>query len=74
VIVRYAPALVWLLTAGCTSVAPVPGAAQPPVVATQATAPQPAATPVAPITTCADGNMYRVYLNAAGRAVVEKPT
>jgi hypothetical protein len=24
--------------------------------------------------TCADGNLYRVYLNAAGRVVVEKRT
>jgi hypothetical protein len=50
-LVRYTAVLLLLLTAGCASVAPVPGAAQPPVVATQAAAPQPAATPVAPTTT-----------------------
>jgi len=43
--------LLFVLTAGCVSVAPIPEAAQPPVVATQAAVPQPAATPVAPITT-----------------------
>ena len=48
---RYAAVLLLLLTAGCASVAPVRGSAQPPVVATQAAAPQPAATPVAPTKT-----------------------
>lgn len=52
--VRYAAVLLLLLTAGCASVAPVPGAAQPPVVATQpdtpAPAPKPAATPARPAT------------------------
>ena len=42
---------VLLLTAGCASVAPVPQAAQPPVVATQAAPTQPVATPAAPTTT-----------------------
>ena len=49
--VRYAAVLLLLLTAGCASVAPVPQAAQPPVVATQAATPQPVATPVAPTKT-----------------------
>lgn len=44
-------ALLLLLTAGCASVAPVPQAAQPPVVATQAAPTQPVATPAAPTTT-----------------------
>ena len=43
-------ALLLLLTAGCASVAPVPQAAQPPVVATQAAPTQPIATPAAPTT------------------------
>ena len=43
--------LLLLLTAGCASVAPVPRAAQPPVVATQPAANQPAATPAEPTTT-----------------------
>jgi hypothetical protein len=43
--------LLLLLTAGCASVAPVPKAAQPPVVATQAAPTQPVATPAAPTTT-----------------------
>ena len=48
-LVRYAAVPLLLFTAGCASVAPVPDAAQPPVVATQPAAPQPAVTPVAPI-------------------------
>jgi hypothetical protein len=43
--------LLSLLTAGCASVAPVPQAAQPPVVATQAAPTQPVARPAAPTTT-----------------------
>ena len=39
---------VLLLTAGCASVAPVPQAAQPPVVATPAAPTQPVASPAAP--------------------------
>jgi len=50
---RYTAVLLLLLTAGCAS-APVPGAAQPPVVATQPAtptpAPKPAATPARPAT------------------------
>ena len=45
--VRYTGVLLLLLTAGCASVAPVPRAAQPPVVATPPAANQPAA-PVTP--------------------------
>jgi hypothetical protein len=71
--VRYAAVLVGLLTAGCASVAPVPGAAQPPVAATQATAAARRYTR-SPDKTRADGNMYRVYRNAAARVVVEKRT
>ena len=119
--VRHIAVLLFVLTAGRVSVAPIPDTAQPPVVATQAAAPLPAATPVALIMTphapepaatpvtpttpavtrvtavialqgfpcgqvvataeqaetdyagsCANGNMYRVYLNAVGRVVVEK--
>ena len=44
---RYTAVLL-LLTAGCASVAPVPGAAEPPVVTTQPAAPKPAATPATP--------------------------
>ena len=47
--VRYAGVLLSLLAAGCGSGTPVPGAAQPPVVAPQAASTQPAATP-APLT------------------------
>jgi hypothetical protein len=50
-LVKFTALLLLLLTAGCASVAPVPQAAQPPVVASQAAAPQPAATPVAPTAT-----------------------
>jgi hypothetical protein len=49
--VRYTGVLLLLLTAGCASVASVPQAAQPPVVATQAAPTQPVATPAAPTTT-----------------------
>jgi hypothetical protein len=49
-LVKYT-ALLLLLTAGCASVAPVPQAAQPPVVATPAAPTQPVATPAAPTTT-----------------------
>jgi len=42
-LIRYAAVLLLLLTAGCAS-APVPEAAQPPVVTTQPAAPTPAAT------------------------------
>ena len=45
---RYAPVLLLLLAAGCASVAPDPRVSEPPVVATQAAAPQPAAAPLAP--------------------------
>jgi hypothetical protein len=49
---RYAAVLLLLFTAGCAKVPPDPRASQPPpeVVATQAAAPQPVATPVAPTT------------------------
>jgi hypothetical protein len=50
-LVKYTALLLLLLTAGCASVAPVPQAAQPPVVATQAAPTQPVATPAAPTTT-----------------------
>jgi hypothetical protein len=46
-LIRYTAVLLLLLTAGCAS-APVPGAAQPPVVTTQPAAPKPAATPATP--------------------------
>ena len=49
--VKYPALLLLLLTAGCASVAPVPQAALPPVVATQAAPTQPVATPAAPTTT-----------------------
>jgi hypothetical protein len=49
--VRYTGVLLLLLTAGCASVAPIPQAAQPPVVATQAAPTQPVATPAEPTTT-----------------------
>jgi hypothetical protein len=49
---RYAAVLLLLFTAGCAKVPPDPRASQPQpeVVATQAAAPQPVATPVAPTT------------------------
>jgi hypothetical protein len=49
---RYAAVLLLLFTAGCAKVTPDPRASQPQpeVVATQAAAPQPVATPVAPAT------------------------
>jgi hypothetical protein len=49
---RYAVVLLLLFTAGCAKVQPDPRASQPQpeVVATQAAAPQPVATPVAPTT------------------------
>jgi len=49
---RYAAVLLLLFTADCAKVPPDPRASQPQpeVVATQAAAPQPVATPVAPTT------------------------
>jgi hypothetical protein len=50
-LVKYTALLPLLLTAGCASVAPVPKAEEPPVVATQAAPTQPVATPAAPTVT-----------------------
>jgi hypothetical protein len=45
-LVRYTAVLLFVLTAGCVSVAPIPEAAPAPVVETQAAAPPPAAAPL----------------------------
>jgi hypothetical protein len=69
--VRYAAVLLLLATAGCASVALVPGATQPPVVATQATAAPrvaapraPAAPPVVPAPTAPAAAPLTLDLNA----------
>jgi hypothetical protein len=59
-LVRHTAVLLFVLTAGCVSVAPIPEAAQPPVVATQGAAPP----PVVPATTARMAAPLTLDLNA----------